>query len=159
MVKTLLFFSWLLFHPVHVTISSIDYSQVTNQYDVFIKVYYDDFLSDIKLNNNNSAIIISSESGNLQKDIVKKYLNEKFLLFEDQIRLNPVIDSARVVDGEVLINLNFKSEIKPEFLTVKNYLLTSLYSDQANMIIIKVNNFEEGYKLTCEIPEQTIKIK
>ena len=36
--------------------------------------------------------------------------------------------------------------------------MTSLYNDQANMIIVKVNDFEEGVKLTAEEPEKTFEI-
>ena len=37
--------------------------------------------------------------------------------------------------------------------------MTDLYADQSNMVIVKVNDFEEGVKLTSEITEQTFKIK
>jgi hypothetical protein len=37
--------------------------------------------------------------------------------------------------------------------------MTELYADQANMMIIRVNDFEEGVKLTPEIREQTFNLK
>jgi hypothetical protein len=37
-------------------------------------------------------------------------------------------------------------------------IMTSLYNDQSNMIIVRVNDFEEGVKLTSEKTEQSFKI-
>ncbi len=37
--------------------------------------------------------------------------------------------------------------------------MTGLYSDQSNMVIVRVKDFEEGVKLTPDITEKTFKIK
>jgi hypothetical protein len=50
MFKTLFFSIWLLFHPVHVTITSIDYIPGMDSFKVFVRMYLDDFLRDYKLN-------------------------------------------------------------------------------------------------------------
>jgi len=41
---------------------------------------------------------------------------------------------------------------------VKNLIMTSLYNDQANMIIVKVNDFEEGVRLTVQETEKRFEI-
>ena len=57
------------------------------------------------------------------------------------------------------MNLEYDYGKKPKTITVKNLIMTDLYSDQSNMIIVKDKDFEEGVKLTSEITEQTFKIK
>jgi|GEM_PF-2696112 len=42
---------------------------------------------------------------------------------------------------------------------VKNLIMTGLYGDMSNMILLKINDFEKGFRLTSDITEQTIKIK
>jgi hypothetical protein len=37
--------------------------------------------------------------------------------------------------------------------------MTGLYGDMSNMILVKINDFEEGIKLTSDITEQSFKIK
>jgi hypothetical protein len=37
--------------------------------------------------------------------------------------------------------------------------MTNIFDDQANMVILKVNDFEEGVKLTPEKTEMTFNIK
>jgi hypothetical protein len=37
--------------------------------------------------------------------------------------------------------------------------MTDLYKDQLNMIIVRINDFEEGMKLTSDLKEHTFEIK
>jgi hypothetical protein len=37
--------------------------------------------------------------------------------------------------------------------------MTSIYNDQANMLIVKVNDFEEGARLTALETEKTFEIQ
>ena len=64
-----------------------------------------------------------------------------------------------MVDNEVSMNLEYDYGKKPKSITVKNLIMTGLYTDQANMVIVRIKDFEEGVKLTSELTEQTFKIK
>jgi hypothetical protein len=144
---------------VHVTITSIEYFPEMGSYKVFLKMYHDDFLLDLEKNNMDSLINISSKNGTLHNSIVGKYLDKNLVLFEDQYKLKGEVVDIKITGGEILVNLNFKSEKNPGSLTVRNLIMTGLYSDQANMMIVKVNTMEEGVKLTPENTEQTFIIK
>jgi hypothetical protein len=61
-------------------------------------------------------------------------------------------------ENELRMNLSVDAVKKINTIKVQNMIMTSLYSDQANMIIVKVNEFEEGVKLTPEETEKTFNI-
>ena len=128
-------------------------------YKVFLKMYQEDFLLDLEMNNMDSMINNISKNGTLHNDIIIKYLDKNLLLFEDQYKLKGEVEDIKISGGEILVNLNFKSEKKPGSFTVRNLIMTKLYNDQANMLIVKIINFEEGIKLTPEKTEQTFIIK
>jgi len=65
----------------------------------------------------------------------------------------------KLTDNEISMNLKYSTGKKPKTITVKNLIMTGLYSDQSNMIIVRINDFEEGLKLTSDITERTFKIK
>jgi len=48
---------------------------------------------------------------------------------------------------------------KPKRITVRNMILTGWYTDQVNLMIIRINNFEKGIKLTPEHNEETLIVK
>jgi len=56
------------------------------------------------------------------------------------------------------MNLFLRTISKVNTITIKNLVMTSLYNDQANMIIVRVNDFEQGVKLTAEETEKTFEI-
>ena len=49
MLKPVIFSIWFLLHPVHVTITSIDYVPEIDSFKVFVRMYFDDFITDYKL--------------------------------------------------------------------------------------------------------------
>lgn len=146
-------------HPVHVTISSIDFVPDSGSYNVFVRMYFDDFLTDSKLNGNvvNSAEF--TEGTSASKEAVEKYLNQKLIIKVHDKILSGKLNEMKVADNEISINLQYKGGKRPDTIIVKNLILTDLYADMSNMVIVKVNDFEEGVKLTSDVTEQTFKIK
>ncbi len=118
-------------------------------------MYYDDFLMDCKMNNNDSGKFYIPENSILSREIMSNYLDNKFLIFVNQKQLPGEIEDMKILDGELNINLIFKSVKKPGSVTIRNLIMTRLYSDQANMMIIKINDFEEGIKFSPEKTEKT----
>jgi hypothetical protein len=159
MFKTLLISAWFLMHPVHVTLTSIDFVPDTGSYSVFVRMYFDDFLTDSKLNGNvlNSADFSSGTSAS--RDAMEKYLNAKLIIKVNEKLLSGKLREMKVEDNEISMNLDFKGGKKPTMIIVRNLILTDLYGDMSNMVIVKVDAYEEGAKLTSDITEQTFKIK
>ena len=50
MFRTSIFSIWFAFHPVHVTLTSIDFIPERDSFKVFVRMYFDDFLLDSKVN-------------------------------------------------------------------------------------------------------------
>ena len=159
MLKTLFFSIWFLFHPVHVTFTSIDYDPEMVTFKVFVRMYFDDFLRDSKLNGNEIQNKDFSDDNPSSINAMEKYLGEKIIIKVNKNQLSGKLENMRLADNEISMNLDYKTAKKPKTITVKNFIMTGLYSDMSNMIIVKVNDFEEGIKLTSYLTEQTFKIK
>jgi hypothetical protein len=159
MFRTLFFSVLFFFHPVHVTLTSIDYNQEMNSFNVFVRMYFDDFLRDYLLNGNEIQVKDFSDNNPSSLSAMETYLAEKVILKVNEKQISGKLQDMKLIDNEVSMNMRFKSVKKPETITVKNLIMTGLYNDQSNMIIVKVNDFEEGVKLTSDATEQTFKIK
>jgi hypothetical protein len=158
MVRLLFFSLWIAAHPVHVSLLSIDYMADQKKFQVFLRVYYDDFLLDSGIKSTDQKTLSFSGGTLSEKDILAKYVNEKIKISVNKKQMTAEVDNIDVSENELRMNLFFSSSGKINSITVKNLIMTSLYSDQANMIIVKVNDFEEGIKLTSEEPEKTFVI-
>jgi hypothetical protein len=160
MLKLLVFSIWLFFHPVHVTLTSIDQDKGSDSLKVFVKMYYDDFLLDYYLfDSGNDSIRLIPPEQLIPAGLVNKYIVEKVTIIVNNKELNGKLLKLDLIDNEVMVNLLYISARKPKVMTVRNLIMTELYADQANMMIIRVNDFEEGVKLTPEIREQTFNFK
>lgn len=158
MVKLLFFSIWIWFHPVHVTLTSIDYIEGRKVLKVFVKIYYDDFLLECKLEGRDVRDIDPSGNNSLSKYVIEKYINEKVIIkVNGQLLTGKLID-VNLADNELRMNIECYNVKRPGTISVKNLIMTDLYSDQTNMLIIKVDDFEQGFKLTAELKEQTLKI-
>ena len=153
MLKNLLLLSWLIFHPVHVTLTSVDYAPEEGCLTVFIKMYLDDFLLDAEQNEDNFL-----KDKSKSKEITEKYINKKIIIRANNETLTGKINNLETLDDEVKVYMEYKTSGKPKELLLRNLIMTELYSDQSNLVIIKIDEFEEGFKFTSEITEQVFKI-
>jgi hypothetical protein len=159
MLKSLVFSFWLIFHPVHVTLTSIDYNPEHDSLKVFVKLYLDDFLLDMGVSGEKTQGRDFSKADSGSMKLAENYLNSKLIIKVNKKLISGKLSEMQVVDNEVKLNIEYNKVRNPETIAVKNLIMTELYKDQSNFLILKVNEFEEGIKLTSDITEQTFKIK
>jgi hypothetical protein len=150
---------WMVFHPVHVTMTSIDHVPDTDSLKVFMRMYYDDFLRDYKLFDDEVNVEDYVPNKPFPEDLISKYLNEKVHITINNKELTGKLLNVTLADNELSLNLLYRTTRNPEVITIRNMVMTDLYSDMANMTIIRFNNFEEGIKLTSDKPEETFELK
>lgn len=159
MCRILFFSIWFLFHPVHVTMTSIDYVPEMKSYKVFIRMYFDDFLRDCHLEAGDIQNKQFSENNSTSRDVMEKYLKEKIVIKVNEEQLSGKLKEMNLADNQISMTLEYGAGKQPKTITVKNLIMIGLYSDMSNMLIVKINDFEEGLKLTSDLTEQTFKIK
>lgn len=159
MIKALFFSVWFVFHPVHVTLTSIDYIPESDSLKVFVMMYLDDFLLDMSFQGDTASAALFPGGGPVSKEILENYINNNLLLRVNKKLIAGKLNDFEIVDNEVKINIGYRQVRDPETISVKNLIMTELYEDQSNLIIIKINEFEEGIKLTSDITEKSLKIK
>lgn len=159
MIKNLILSIWFILHPVHVTMTSIDYIPENDSLKVFVKMYFDDFLLDLINSGENRDADFFRFPAPESKKVMENYLNSMLLISVNKKLLTGKINDLDIIDNEVKINVEYKTAKKPRIITVSNLIMTRLYKDQSNLLIVKAENFEKGIKLTSDFTEQTFKLK
>jgi hypothetical protein len=159
MFKVLFISIWFALHPVHVTLTSVDYIPDNDSFKVFVRMYFDDFIRDYRLSIGEIQEKGFSGENFSSKEEMQKYLSKKVVLTVNSKELAGKLQDMSLADNEVSMNLIYGMIKKPRTLTVRNLIMTTLYADQSNMLIVRVNDFEEGVKLTAEVSEQTFNVK
>jgi hypothetical protein len=158
MVRLLFLSFWLATHPVHVSLMSIDYVPDQEMFKVFLRIYYDDFLLDSGIGTADQKNLDFSSNNSFTKEVLANYVNDRIRISVNKSRIPAKLEEMNLSENELRMNLFYSPAKKVSSITVKNLIMTSLYGDQANMIIVKVNDFEEGVKLTADEPEKTFEI-
>ena len=161
MLKILTLSILFAYHPVHVTITSIDYVPHTDSLKVFVRMYYDDFLLDYKLFDKDATADDLIENQTFPMHLMNKYLEKKVILIVNNKELKGKLLNLNLSlpQNEISMNLVYMMDKKPKIFTVRNEIMTGLYEDQANMTMVRINNLEEGVKLTSEKNEQTFSLR
>ena len=159
MLRALAFSLWLIMQPGHVTMTSIDYVQSTESLKVSCRMYFDHFLKDLQTidDDRNLSIIFSKQP--FPADLINQYFNSKVFIYVNNKLLIGKLLTVNLTDSEIIMNLIYRLDKKPKSITVRNMILTGWFSDQTNLMIIRVINFEKGIKLTPEHNEETFIVK
>jgi hypothetical protein len=122
-------------------------------------MYFDDFQRDCKLKGAEIQESDFSEGNSGAKNVIEKYISEVITLSANEKQLSGKLVDMNLADNEISMNMQYKTGKNIKVVKVKNLILTGIYSDMSNMIIVKVNDFEEGLKLTSDKIEQTFNLK
>ncbi|GEM_PF-539321 len=157
-ILSLLISSVFSMHPVHISVTSININCKKEIIEISFKVFSDDF-QDV-INNNFDSNLNIKDSLSINKNInnITSYFNSNF-----KLKLN----NNRTKD---LTYIKFRSNYEATWfyykisttelnnklskLQITNLILTDLYPDQNNLVIIKNNNTENGFqlnKIDCNI--------
>ena len=159
MIKCLVLTFWFLLHPVHVSLISIEYAPETDSLNVFVKIYFDDFLLDLKLDDDSYLVEKIQADSPDAKEILAGYLSRKLIIEVNEKKLQGELKTLKIVDNEVKLNLQYRLEGEPENIFVRNLIMTELYKDQVNLMIIRIKEFEEGIRLTSDVDEKRLNLK
>ena len=159
MLRILAISLWLILNHGHVTMTSIDYVHGTDSLKVSCRMEFNDFLKDLQTidDDRNLNRIFSKQP--FPTDLINQYFNSKVFIYINNKLLIGKLLNANLTDDEILLNLIYKSDKKPRRITVRNMILTGWYSDQTNLTLIRINNFEKGIKLTPGHNEETFILK
>ena len=158
MLRALVISLWLITHPGHVTMTSLDFVQGTDSLKVSCRMDFDDFLKDLQTIDDDRNLIRLFSKQPFPTDLMNQYFNSKVFIYVNNKLLIGKLLSSDLTDNAINLNLIYRSSKNPKIITVRNLMLADWYSNQENLMIIRINNFEKGIKLTPGHNEETVSL-
>lgn len=148
-------------HPVHLSVTNIEYDSKNKEFDISIRLFVDDF--ETILNKNYNAVLNIGKKNENPK--TKTYIND-YIKKNLQININDeniTKDKLNLKKREIkdlTIWLTYKIPYKKDFnnCTITNTLMYDLYPDQKNMLIFTINNKQLAFEFYKKNPIQNIKL-
>ena len=155
-VFAILFYFSSCFHPVHVSVTNMEYFTDKQQIEYSVKVFKDDFQLLFAHLNRKSIDFNSAEDIDQNIELIKAYFDKNLKLEINNSILKSELLSYNLIEDAVWFK--FHAPIKSKILSIKllNTVLLDLYFDQKNLLIFKAGNFEEGYRFDIKNKEYLI---
>ena len=134
-----------LMHPVHVSITNIDYEADQHKIEISTKVFKNDFKLLLYHLYELNVDLDSTEILDQNKTTIHEYFLNHFRIKNGNDKCNLELKDI-TTDEEYLwfyYQIDIKNDIKQ--LEIVNTILLDLYFDQKNMLIFGYHNAEKGY--------------
>lgn len=140
------------FHPVHVSVTSIEFNEVQKSFSVSFKVFTDDFET-ILLNKYGVEIKID-EDPNPEEQIpyFNRYISDSFFFaVNDEGKMTPRFERKKINEDSVWLFYSFTDHQQEiESATIHNAIMMDMFDDQVNLLIFKYLDFEQGYQFSTD---------
>lgn len=143
-----------LLHPVHVSLTGIEYDVANKTYSIIVKVYSDDLEADIGLGNSEGEVVVGE--GNAR---YCKYLCDRLLILENGKKLDMKLLNSESDGLEHRFSLEAKGGRSVREVSVINRIMIRLYSDQANMLLFSFGTVEDGYRFSVTDTLKSFNVK
>ena len=135
-------------HPIHVSMTNIEYNATDNSYDIIIKVFTDDFEKNIY---NLYKVKLNTEKENEYQNyanIVSKYINKYFKIKFDNKTYKLTFISKKSNFEATWLSFKLSGISKTVNKTeIINNIMNQFYRDQTNLLIFTKQDLQKAFNM------------
>lgn len=150
---THLFALCLCVHPIHVSVTEIEFDKKDQALEIMMRVFIDDF--ELTLRNERGTPnldILNPPPGTSVDQLAESYLKDHFRISLDQ-RLQKTTYLGHEREGEAFIFYIEVSNVKTwKTITIHNDIIMSTYGDQSNIVHVFSGDDVKSLRLTRNTP-------
>lgn len=149
--------STLLWHPVHVTVSSAEYIANKQELTFSVKFFYDDLETIINQKyQSNLKLLPQNKVAIKELELMQQYINENLVFTINKHPKKAKILKAEYNYDAIWIYLKIDKIVAVNSLKIKNTLMTDLFRDQTNLFIYKDEMHEIGTQFDFGTHQKTL---
>ncbi len=139
-----------LFHPVHVSVTSIEYIEEQSYFSVSFKIFTDDFETILFTKYGVELKINEDSQPEDQIPYFNRYISDSFhFAVNDGNRMDLRFERKGKNEDSVWLYYSFTGHQQViESATIHNAIMMDMFEDQMNLLIFKYLDFEKGYQFT-----------
>lgn len=152
-----LVYSFLLFfHPIHLSVSEINYSEKDKALQITSRIFLDDLEASIRNQRNQQDLdILEPGTGISSEQLIREYVLKRFT-----VKLDGKIQKVNFLgfereDPAVICYLEIESVKRFKTMEVKNEVIMDLYDDQSNIVHVTYKGPVKSMRLLREKPAHT----
>ena len=148
-------------HPVHVSFSNVEYNEENQEILIASRIFWDDMELSIK-EQLDVDLNIGSENQHpdTEKFIETWFINNFSININGETVPPNDIQLTKTERGEMAMRvfLSVKTE-NPSSIRIENNILTDLFADQSNLVILNISGEQQSFSLTGENNVITLEVE
>jgi hypothetical protein len=151
---------FLFLQQVPVTFTGIEHIHGTDSLKVSVRLNYELFLRDYQqtiFDDLDLEVLRSFKP--FPADLANNYLNSKINIYANKKQVIGKLLKMEEDEGDIRFSLLYRVGRRLKSITVRNTILTGLYSNVENLTIVKGRNYESETRFTSEHREETLLLR
>jgi len=148
-------------HPVHVSFTNVEYNEETQEVLIASRIFWDDMELSIKEQFDVDLNIGSQTQHPEMEHYIEIWFVQNFKININGKAVAPEtihLDNTERGEMAIRVFLSFKTE-KPKSISIENQILTDLFADQSNLVILTFSEQQQSFNLTSENNVITLEIE
>ena len=145
---SLLYACLLVVHPIHLSVSEINYSEKDKALQITSRIFLDDLEASIRNQRNNQQLdILEPGNGLTTKQLIADYVLKQFT-----VKLDGKIQKLNFLgfeqeDPAVICYIEIENVKKFKTIEVRNEVIMDLYEDQSNIVHVTYKGPVKSFRL------------
>jgi len=133
-------------HPIHVSVTNIDYVVDSGKIDLSVKLYSEDFQTLIN-HKYNTLLNFTGQKRMTTKEqnAVVNYISENLSVMAASEVIDFKFTGWKTDHESVWLLFCAYCDVKSQVFTVRNTIFLDLFTDQVNLVILHAGDIQEGY--------------
>ncbi len=142
----------LSLHPMHVSVTEIDYDEKDKALEITMRVFIDDLETTMRKNINQPELDILNPKGITVDQMMKDYLAKHFkVTLDNKAQVTTYLGHER--EGDAFIFYIEVAKVKKwKTIQVQNDIITEMFEDQSNLVHVTVRGEVHSIRLTKNNP-------
>ncbi|MEQ8477031.1 DUF6702 family protein [Fulvivirga sp.] len=148
MISVVFLFITSFLHPIHITVTDINFDQERSALEIVSKVFLDDLESEIRsLKKEEYLDITKPGEKRTTDDLLRPYIKERFKVMVNGKEVECVYLGHEVETEAIYLYLEVEKVKKFKSISVENTVLLNFFDDQVNMVHVKVDGKLRSMKI------------
>ncbi|MDZ4714053.1 MAG: DUF6702 family protein [Cytophagales bacterium] len=153
------FFLIVLFHPIHISVTEINYSEKDKALQIVSRIFIDDLELSIKNKLGAESLdLLNPGSGRSTDQLVRTYLQELFKVRLDGKPATIKYIAHEVEDAAIICYLEIEGVKKLKSIEITNRVIQETHADQSNLVHVTYRGPVKSLRLLRDNPTGTLDV-
>ena len=157
----LAFYSFLfLLHPLHVSVSEINYSDKDKSLQITTRIFIDDLELSIRNQRKEPEMdLLAPRNGFTTDQLLSEYLKDHFKVKLDGKPQKMKVLGHEVEDVAIVCYIEIEKVKKTKIIDIFNDMITETFDNQSNIVHVTFQGPVKSVRLTVDKPSEEFKIQ